>query len=73
VQAFTEKLLIYALGRPLGPHDMPAVRRIVREAAPQEYRLESLVEGIVASDAFRSRRPPAAEPAGAAHVASAGE
>lgn len=69
VQAFTEKLLVYALGRPLGPHDMPAVRRIVREAAPQEYRLESLVAGIVASDAFRKRKPPAE----AAQVASTGE
>jgi mono/diheme cytochrome c family protein len=71
VQAFTEKLMVYALGRPLRAQDMPALRRIVREAAPREYRLESLVQGIVASDAFRLRRAPQGEP-GAGHVAQAG-
>jgi mono/diheme cytochrome c family protein len=73
VQAFTEKLMTYALGRPLRAEDMPAVRRIVRDAAKQEYRLDSLVRGIVASDAFRKRRPPEeGDPDGAAHVAHAG-
>jgi mono/diheme cytochrome c family protein len=72
VQAFTEKLMIYALGRPLRPQDMPAVRRIVRQAAAQEYRLESLVQGIVASDAFRIRRMPGETPAEREHVAHAG-
>jgi len=70
--AFTEKLMIYALGRPLRAEDMPAVRRILRNAAGQEYRLESLVQGIVASDAFRKRRPPAGGPEGAGHLADAG-
>ncbi|HUG73475.1 MAG TPA: DUF1592 domain-containing protein [Steroidobacteraceae bacterium] len=73
VQAFTEKLMTYALGRPLRAQDMPALRRIVREAAGQEYRLGSLVRGIVASDAFRKRQPPEeGEPDGTAHVAHAG-
>jgi hypothetical protein len=71
VQAFTEKLMTYALGRPLRAQDMPTVRRIVREAAPREYRLDSLVQGIVASDAFRQRRLPAEEPADGANVADA--
>src|SRR5690606_32813498 len=62
VQAFTERLMTYALGRPLRAADMPTVRRIVREAAGQEYRLESLVQGIVASDAFRKRLPAQGEP-----------
>ena len=72
VQAFTEKLMTYALGRPLRARDMPAVRRIVREAAPQEYRLESLVRGIVTSDAFRKRRLQQETAAGASHVAQSG-
>ncbi len=72
VQAFTERLMTYALGRPLRAQDMPAVRQIVRDAAREDYRLESLVQGIVTSDAFRKRRPPAVEPEGAAHVAHAG-
>jgi hypothetical protein len=72
VQAFTEKLTIYALGRPLRAQDMPTVRRIVREAAGQEYRLQALVQGIVASDAFRQRRLPGEEPEGTGHVARAG-
>src|SRR5690606_9492662 len=72
VQAFTERLMTYALGRPLRAQDMPAVRRIVRTAAPGQYRLETLVQGIVASDAFRGRRPPQAGPEGSTHVAHAG-
>jgi hypothetical protein len=71
-QAFTERLMVYALGRPLRAADMPSVRRIVREAGRQQYRLEALVLGIVASDAFRMRGLPSGEEAPAAHVASTG-
>nr|PZN62985.1 MAG: hypothetical protein DIU62_11625 [Pseudomonadota bacterium] len=72
-QAFTERLMVYALGRPLRPADMPAVRRIVREAGRQEYRLEALVQGIVASDAFRMRDlSGGGDEAPATHVARAG-
>ena len=53
VQAFTEKLMIYALGRELEYHDMPQVRAIVRAAARDDYRLSAIVTGIVTSDAFR--------------------
>ena len=51
----TEKLLAYALGRPLEYYDRPAVRRIVREAAGGGYRWSSLVVGIVKSPTFRMR------------------
>jgi len=47
VTTFTEKLLVYALGRGVEFHDMPAIRKIVREAAQQDYRFGSLVLGIV--------------------------
>jgi hypothetical protein len=49
VQTFAEKLLTYALGRSLGPSDMPAVREIVRRAARDDYRLSALVLGVVQS------------------------
>jgi mono/diheme cytochrome c family protein len=56
VGAVTEKLLIYALGRPVQHYDMPAVRRILREAAPSEYRWSALITGIVNSTPFQMRR-----------------
>jgi mono/diheme cytochrome c family protein len=52
----TEKLLTYALGRGIEPYDMPAVRRIVREAARREHRWSSIVMGIVTSAPFQMRR-----------------
>ena len=71
VTTVTEKLLTYALGRGLEPYDMPAVRRIVRGAAP-DYRLQDLILGIADSMPFRMRRSAGAgerasgEPAAAA-------
>ncbi len=41
-----EKLLSYALGRRLEYHDRPTVRRIVRDAAAQQYRWSAIVAGI---------------------------
>ena len=55
MQAFTENLMTYALGRSLEYRDMPAVRRIVSRAAADDYRFKSIVMGIVSSDAFRMR------------------
>jgi hypothetical protein len=53
VQAMTEKLMMYAVGRELEYFDMPQVREIVRTARTQGYRFSALVAGIVRSDAFR--------------------
>ena len=55
VRTFTEKLLTYALGRPVGPHDMPAVRAVLHAAEPGGYRWSSLILGIVESAPFRMR------------------
>ena len=52
---FTENLMTYALGRSLDYRDMPTVRRIVRDAAKDNYRFKSIVLGVVSSDAFRKR------------------
>jgi hypothetical protein len=48
----TEKLLSYAIGRPLEYTDRPVVRQIVRDAAEQQYRWSSIVLGIVKSPSF---------------------
>jgi hypothetical protein len=37
---------------------MPAVRRIVRDAAASEYRFSAIVQAVVRSDQFRLRRAP---------------
>jgi len=58
-QAFTEKLMIYALGRGLDAEDMPLVRAIVNEAKAEDYRFSALLLNIINSDAFRLSRVPA--------------
>ncbi|MEO6368294.1 MAG: DUF1588 domain-containing protein, partial [Steroidobacteraceae bacterium] len=62
VQTFTEKLMIFALGRTVEFHDMPTVRDIVRNAAKDNYRFESILLGVVNSDAFQMRQVPEATP-----------
>ena len=56
VRTVAERLTTYALGRGLEHYDMPAVRRIVRDAADDDYRWSSLVLGIVRSLPFQMRR-----------------
>ena len=51
--SFTRSLMTYALGRRVEAVDMPAVRRIIRDAEAQDYRISAFVTGIVESDAFR--------------------
>jgi hypothetical protein len=52
----TGTLMTYALGRGVEHYDAPSVRAIVRRAAPQNYRLTSLIVGIVQSAPFQMRR-----------------
>ena len=54
----TEKMLIYALGRGLEPTDMSVVRSIVADAAEDDYRLMSIIVGIVKSSPFQMRTKP---------------
>ncbi len=54
----TEKLLIFALGRGVAPHDAPAVRQIVRRAQADNFRFSSLILGIVNSTPFQMRNSP---------------
>jgi hypothetical protein len=55
VRTMTEKMLTYAVGRGLNATDMPAVRKIVRDAASKDYRFSALVLGIVNSPQFGMR------------------
>lgn len=58
VGTLVEKLLVYSLGRGLQAYDAPAVRKIVAQAAPADYRLSALVVGIVQSTPFQMRTVP---------------
>jgi mono/diheme cytochrome c family protein len=55
VSNFTEKLTVYALGRGVEYYDEPAIRKITRESAGDQYRFSSIVLGIVNSLPFQMR------------------
>src|SRR5262249_52290166 len=61
VRSFVEKMLVYALGRSVGATDRETVSAIIRtlesESAEhsEKYRLQSLVQAIVASEAFKTK------------------
>ena len=52
VRTFTEKLMSYALGRGIESTDLPAIRRIARDSASQDYRWSAIILGIVTSTPF---------------------
>jgi hypothetical protein len=56
VKTVTEKLLTYAVGRPMEYSDAPAIRAIVRAAAADDYRWSSTIMAIVKSPPFQMRR-----------------
>ena len=60
VTMLTGKLLTYAMGRGTDHHDMPTVRAIMREAAP-DYRWSSIILGITKSMPFQMRTAVAGE------------
>jgi hypothetical protein len=55
LRTFTENLMAYALGRRVEHYDMPAVRKIVREAKASDYRFAAFALGIVKSPAFQRK------------------
>ncbi|MDA0813421.1 MAG: DUF1592 domain-containing protein [Verrucomicrobia bacterium] len=55
VNTLSAKLLTFALGRGIEASDAPAIRRIVREAKADEYRLSSIILGVTRSIPFRMR------------------
>jgi hypothetical protein len=56
VWTVTDRLLTYALGRGVDYTDAPALRAIIREAAPGNYKLSSLILGVAKSMPFQMRR-----------------
>jgi hypothetical protein len=55
IRCFTEKLLIYALGRGLKYYDRCTVERIMEEASRNEYRLSAFVIAVAESETFLKR------------------
>jgi len=55
VGTVAEKLMTYALGRGVEYYDAPAIRAIVRDARSQNFRLSSIVLGVVQSQPFQMR------------------
>ena len=55
VATVTEKLLTYAVGRGVEHYDAPTVRAVTRAAADDDYRLTTLILGVVRSTPFRMR------------------
>ncbi len=55
VGAFTEKLMTYALGRGVEHFDGPGLRKILADAKQDDYRMSSIILGIVNSVPFRMR------------------
>jgi hypothetical protein len=56
VATASEKLLTYAIGRGVEYFDQPAIRTIVRDAAPNNYRWSSIIMGIVKSVPFQMKQ-----------------
>jgi hypothetical protein len=55
LKGFTEKLLAYALGRPVGAADRELVDGILADTAKDEYRLQAMIQAIVATRGFQTR------------------
>jgi hypothetical protein len=56
VQGFTEKMLTYALGRPASRStDRELISGVVEKLKQDDYRIQSLVQAIVASEAFKTK------------------
>jgi hypothetical protein len=53
-QTFSEKLMMYALGRGVEYFDMPSVRKIIKDAKRDNFKFSSIVKGIVNAPAFQS-------------------
>ena len=56
LSSFTESLMTYALGRRIEYYDMPAVRRIVRDASKSGFRMSEFILGVIESPAFQMSR-----------------
>ena len=55
VRGFTEKMLIYALGRELLISDQAAIDKIVSEVKKDKYKFSSVVKNVAFSNSFKTR------------------
>ncbi len=55
VHGFIEKMLAYALGRPVGATDRQTIAAILQQLERDRYRMQSLVQAIVASEVFQTK------------------
>lgn len=53
--AFSERMMTYALGRPVGYSDRSTVESLVNDLRSDGYRIQTLIRSIVASDAFQNK------------------
>jgi hypothetical protein len=56
LQTVSQKLLTYAIGRSPEYYDMPAIRKIQRESAAQDYRWSAVILAVIQSTPFQMRR-----------------
>jgi hypothetical protein len=56
VSALTENMMTFALGRGVEFYDAPAIRKIVKDAAKEDYKFSSIILGIAKSVPFQMRR-----------------
>ncbi|HEX4915923.1 MAG TPA: DUF1592 domain-containing protein [Vicinamibacterales bacterium] len=61
ILSFAERMMTYSLGRRVEPFDMPAIRKIVRDAAKDNNRFSAFVMGVVNSRAFQMGRAEAVQ------------
>ena len=54
--SFTENLMTYALGRRVEPADMPAVRKLIKDAAKRNYKISAFVQALATSPVFTHGR-----------------
>jgi hypothetical protein len=58
VMTTIERMLTYSLGRGIDHRDAPAMRAIMRQSEPDNYRLSSIIMAVIESMPFQMRRAP---------------
>jgi len=56
VRNIVERMLSYAIGRKINPHDRPTVKRICAALEQNEFKMNTLIRGIIRSPQFKSRQ-----------------
>ena len=55
MRTFTTNLMAYSLGRRVEYFDQPAIRKVVADAAKDDYKISAFILGVVKSEQFRTR------------------